>query len=390
MHPRRAFFSPFEVIIMPLPSPTLSEITALIVGDIEAALSQTIPVMPKAVWRVFARAIAGAWLILYKFGNALHRERFVQTASLTYLKYIGEMVRVFQRQASTWQGTATISATGSTGSIPAGTQFVYSSSGIVYTLDTGIFITPGTLTLALTSGTSGDIGTLSNGSVLDIVTPLPGVGMTATVTATTTSGDDAESVEAYRQRVLNAYQRKPQGGASADYEQWGMEAPNVIHIYPYTASTPGQVDIYAEVDNQVDGIPTSDQLDEIEEYCWYDMQTGRGSRAPMTAEIIMHPISRRIFDIEIVSLSPSSPAIRDAIDSALADYMTEREPFVRGLAGKRQDTISQVEIQYIVFSVIQPLGATVSKVHLADLTGRIDLHVLGAGEKAKLGTVSYT
>ena len=374
---------------MPLPSPTLSEITALIVGDIEAALSQTIPIMPRAVWRVFARALAGAWLILYKFGNALHRERFVQTASLTYLKYIGEMVRVFQRQASTWQGTATISATGSSGSIPAGTQFVYSSSGIVYTLDFGTFITPGTLTLQLTAGTSGDIGTLSNGSVLDIVTPLPGVGMTATVTATTTSGDDAESVEAYRQRVLNAYQRKPQGGASADYEQWGMEAPNVVAIYPYSASTPGQVDIYAEVDNQVDGIPTSDQLDEVEEYLNYDTTTGRAIRRPVTAEINMHPISRYTFDITINSLSPSTPAIRDAIDAALADYIAEREPYIRGLSTIRRDTISQVEIQYIVFSVIQPLGSTVSSIALYDITGAIDLYVLGSGQKAKLGTVSY-
>ncbi|MBP7583064.1 MAG: hypothetical protein KBA61_03455 [Spirochaetes bacterium] len=62
-------------------APTLSEITALIIGDIAAALSQTIPIIPKAVWRIVARVIAGAWLILYKYGTALHRERFVQTAS---------------------------------------------------------------------------------------------------------------------------------------------------------------------------------------------------------------------------------------------------------------------------------------------------------------------
>ena len=373
---------------MPIPSPTISEITALIIGDIEAALSQTIPIIPKAVWRIVARAIAGAWLILYKYGTALHRERFVQTASLTYLKYLGELVRVFQQPASTWNGTATITATGNSGSIDAGTQFVYSLSGVVYTVDTGVPITPGTLTLSLTSGTSGDIGTLSNGSVLDIVTPIAGVGMTATVASTVTSGDDAEDIETYRARVLDAYQKKPQGGASADYEAWGKEAPNVVSIYPYSAATPGQVDIYAEVDNQPDGIPTAGQLDEIEEYLEYVNRTGK-PRKPMTAELNVYAITRRLFDIQIDNLAPDTPATRAAIDDALAGYLQERTPYIRGLSIIRQDTVSQIEVQYIVFSVISALGATISKITLSDITGAIDLHVLGAGEKAKLGTVTY-
>ncbi len=374
---------------MPLPSPTLSEITALIIGDIEAALAQTIPIIPKAVWRIVARALAGAWLILYKYGTALHRERFVQTASLSYLKYLGELVRVFQQPASTWNGTATITATGSSGSIDAGTQFVYSLSGVVYTVDTAVAIAPGVLTLSLTSGTSGDIGTLSNGSVLDIVTPIAGVGMTATVASTVTSGDDAESIDDYRQRVLDAYQKKPQGGASADYEAWGKEAPNVVSIYPYSAATPGQVDIYAEVDNQVDGIPTSDQLDEIEEYLLYDPETGRRTRRPVTAELNMYAISRYEFDITINGLAPDTPANRAAIDDAIDNYLQEREPYIRGLSIIRRDTISQIEVQYIVFSVISALGATVSSIALYDITGAIDLYALGAGEKAKLGTVTY-
>ena len=133
----------------------------------------------------------------------------MQTASLSYLKYLGELVRVFQQPASTWNGTATITATGSSGSIDAGTQFVYSLSGVVYTVDTAVAIAPGVLTLSLTSGTSGDIGTLSNGSVLDIVTPIAGVGMTATA-SNLTSGmmPKAWMITPARSDV----QKKPRGG----------------------------------------------------------------------------------------------------------------------------------------------------------------------------------
>ena len=72
--------------------PTFEDIKALIIGDIESALSQTIPILPKAVFRRLAGALAGAWLILYKYNSDAHRERFVQTASLEFLKKLGELV----------------------------------------------------------------------------------------------------------------------------------------------------------------------------------------------------------------------------------------------------------------------------------------------------------
>ena len=48
-----------------------------------------------------------------------------------------------------------------------------------------------------------------------------------------------------------------------------------------------------------------------------------------------------------------------------------------------------IEFSISFFSVISALGATVSSIALYDITGAIDLYALGAGEKAKLGTVTY-
>ena len=374
---------------MPLPSQTINEIYALIISDIEAALSQTIPIIPKAVWRRVAMALAGAWLILYKYGTQLHRERFVQTASIEWLRLLGELVAVNQQAASTWAGTASIICTGSVGAIDAGTQFLNSLTGVVYLVETGIIITPGTLVLSLFSGSSGDIGNLTTGDVLDIVSPLAGVALTATAVATTQSGDDAEDVETYRQRVLNAYQKKPQGGATTDYEQWGLEAPNVINIYPYAAATPGEVDIYVEVDNQVDGIPDAAQLDETEEYLLYDPVTGRRTRRPITATLNMLAITRREFDVEVISLSPDTPANRTAIDDALEAYMLERAPYIRGLSLMRTDTISQIEVTALIFQVLNPLGATIASCEVSDIGGPVYSYTLLAGEKSKIGVVTY-
>lgn len=369
--------------------PTFEEIKALIIGDIEAALSQTIPILPKAVLRRLAGALAGAWLILYKYNSDAHRERFVQTASLKYLKLLGELVRVNQQPASGWIGECEITCTGSSGTIAAGTQFVKSDTGVVYITTAEEFISPGTVTLSIVAGTMGDTGNLIVSDVLDIVSPLAGVALQATVSAVTTDGDDAEDIETYRQRVLNAYQKKPQGGASADYEQWALEAPNVISVYPYSSTTPGIVDIYIEVDNQTDGIPTAGQLTATEAYINYDPTTGRATRRPVTAELNMQPISRYDFDITINALAPDTPATRALIDDALDTYMEERAPYIQGLTILRRDTISQIEIVSLIFSIIQPLGATISSVELYDMTGAIDLYVLTAGEKAKLNSVTY-
>lgn len=369
--------------------PTFEEIKALIIGDIETALSQTIPILPKAVLRRLAGALAGAWLILYKYNSDAHRERFVQTASLKYLKLLGELVRVNQQPATTWLGECEITGTGSSGTIPAGTQFVKSDTGSVYIVLEEEFISPGTITLSIQATTSGENGNLIVSDTLDIVSPISGIAESATVSAVTIDGDDAEDIETYRQRVLNAYQKKPQGGALADYEQWGLEAPNVISVYPYASATPGIVDIYIEVDNQTDGIPTAGQLTATADYINYDMSTGKAVRRPVTAELNMEPITRYEFDVTINALAPDTPATRALIDDAIDTYMQERAPYIQGLSTMRKDTISQIEIVSLIYSIIQPIGATISSVTLEDITGAIDLYVLAAGEKAKLDDVIY-
>ncbi len=369
--------------------PTFEDIKALIIGDIESSLSQTIPILPKAVFRRLAGALAGAWLILYKYNSDAHRERFVQTASLEFLKKLGELVRVNQQTATQWIGDIQIVGTGSSGTIPAGTQYIKADTGQVFITTEEIFILVGTLTVDAMSTNSGDTSNLIVGDILTIVSPIAGIATTAIVSTVIQSADDAEEIETYRQRVLNAYQKKPQGGASADYEAWGLESPNVISIYPYSSTTPGIVDIYVEVDNTVDGIPTPTQLTETEEYLNYDTTTGKAIRRPVTAELNMLAITRYEFDITINALSPDTPATRALIDDAIESYLLERAPYIRGLTISRKDTISQTAITSLVFSIVEPLGATISSVALFDITGAIDLYVLTAGEKAKLGTVTY-
>jgi uncharacterized phage protein gp47/JayE len=205
------------------------------------------------------------------------------------------------------------------------------------------------------------------------------------------NGEDQEALETYRTRVIAAYQKRPQGGSLADYEKWGLEAPNAENIYVYADSgNPGKVDIYVEVDNQVDGIPTSSQLAIVEDYINFNPVTGIADRRPVTAEINMFGITRRIFDVEIFSLSPDTPELRTDIEDAISNILLTKEPFILGLSTNRNDTIQQGEIFGIVFAIAGAAGSTFNDLILSESSIGIDIAVLGEGEKAKLGTVTFS
>lgn len=373
---------------MALPTPTLLEIQAIIVSDLETKFSQTIPLLPKSVWRIVALIIAGVWIILFKYGSDAFKQRFPQTANDFWLEVLGQLLNVFRQAATTWTGQGDVVST-TTGTLVPGTQFIYNKTGQVYLTTAEKILTVGTLTLDLKAGEGGALGDLQISDVINFVSPVPGLAETVDITVVTIDGEDREDREVYRRRVLDAYQKKPQGGASADYEQWSNEAPNVINSYPYPGTRPNQVFVYIEVDNQTDGIPTAPQLVVALAYINFDPVTGKAIRRQVGAEVSTIAISRRTFDVKIVGLSPDTSENRAAIDDALAEHFLEKAPYILGLTITRKDTISQAETQSIVTIVVGTLGATISSSVLSESGTPVDQAVLGEGEKAKGGSFTY-
>lgn len=375
---------------MAFSTPTLFGIQENIVSDIETEFGQTVPILEKAVWRVLSLILAGVWIILYKFGSIAFKQRFPQTANSEFLEILGEIVNVVRQQATSWQGEGEVESTASVGTLPPNTQLVNNNTGIVYLTREEVVLTVGTLTLKLKTIEGGQISDLETGDTINFVESIPGLAETVEITLTTIDGEDQEDIEVYRRRVLDAYQKKPQGGASADYEQWAEEAPNVINAYPYPGTLPGEVSVYIEVDDQIDGIPTGSQLTvTLEQYINVDPVTGRATRRPVTADVSVLPISRRVFDVEIVALSPDTPEIRADIDAALTEFFLGKEPFIEGVSIVRNDTINRSQIESTVDTVTRSVGATFSAANLEESGSPIDAIVLNEGEKAKLGATVY-
>ena len=372
---------------MALSTPTIKEIQANIVADIEAEYSQTVPVLARAVFRVWAFIQAGVFVVLYKFGSTAYRNGFVNSADDFSLDLKGEQVGIIRKQALSWigEGTGLVTPAGS-GVIQGGTQLVNNATGVIYIVTASVEIAPASITIGLAATESGEITNLNNGQSITFVSPQPGVDESVEIINTIQQGDDKETTVAYRERVQSRYQKQPQGGALADYESWGLDTPNFIFIRPYAGTTPGTVDVFGEVDNQTDGIPTGEQLQDLAEKLEFSVITGRPDRQPVTATVSVFPISRTTFAVTIEGLSPDNPDIREAIEAAVEDFFLDKEPFIIGLDTVRIDTITKAGVIAVAQVVAAANGSTINDGLVLEQGTPFDLRTLTQGEKAKVST----
>jgi uncharacterized phage protein gp47/JayE len=373
---------------MPLNAPTIQEIADNIIGDIEAKVGQTVPLLAKAVFRVMGNAFGGVWLLLYKQGVWLYNQTFPQLASEKFLELLGENKRVIRTPGVGWEGTITVTVL-EDNTLFAGQQLINNTTGVIYVVTATTAVTTPTHDVQIKSTTLGEISALQVGQNIDFVSPLGFVESEVEVASTTVDAADQEDLEDYRARVIDAYQKQPQGGALADYEQWAEETPDVINAYPYPGTLPSEVTVYIEVDDQPAGIPTAPQLAAALQYITYDPITGRQDRKPVTADVTTAAITRTAFDVDITGLSPDTSEVRSAVQTALENYFTGREPYILGLSIERVDKITESAVTAAAENAANALGSTFTTLVLEQGGAPITSYTLGDGEKAKLGTLTW-
>lgn len=397
---------------MSLTTPTTKEISDNIIAQLEASLNQTIPLLPKSFLRVLAKALAGVFVLLYKYGGFMFLQIFVRTASanettvngrvLTPLIEWGRLIGVGDPAAAT-QAELLIDITveNQTGTLPSGSQLVNTDNGVTY-------ITIGSVTLNAAvvqatiravsdqadGGGAGAIGNLDPGAIVSFANPLANVARNAVVDSQTVTGSDAEATAAYRQRILDRFQKRPQGGAYADYELWGEEPAGIINVYPYTSDCPGQVDIYVEAtpesSGSPDGIPTAAQLQEVLDSIELD-ENGLASRRPANALANTFPITRTGFDVRVTGLQVDNLAeVQQTITTAIEEYFLDREPFIEGLSVlPRKDRITRSAIGGVVDDIVSASGGIFSSVIVTQGGINVELYGLGIGEKSKAASVTF-
>lgn len=397
---------------MSLQTPTTKQISDNIIAQLEASLNQTIPLLPKSFLRVLAKALAGVFVLLYKYGGFMFLQMFVQTATDSETTINGKVVQPLLQwgrligvgdpaPATNAELLIDITVETQTGVLPSGTQLVSTDNGVTYITIGAVLLNAAVVQATVRAasdqaggGGAGTIGNLDAGAILSFANPLANVSRNALVVSQTVTGANAESTEAYRQRIIDRFQKRPQGGAYADYEIWGEEVAGIINVYPYTSACPGQVDVYAEAtpesSGSADGIPTPAQLQAVLDSIEVD-ENGLASRRPANALANAFAINRLGFDVRVTGLLVDNLAqVQDSITAAVEEYFTDREPFIDGLSIlPRKDRITRSGVGGVVDDIVSAAGGIFSSVIISQNTVTVEIYSLGVGEKAKASSVTF-
>lgn len=397
---------------MSLQTPTTKEISDNIIAQLEATLNQTIPLLPKSFLRVLSKTLAAVFILLYKYGGFTFLQMFVATASinetevngvtLSPLIEWGRLIGVGDPVAAT-QAELLIDITveNEVGTLPSGSQLINSDNGVTYITIGAVLLDAPTVQATIRAvsdqaggGGAGAIGNLQPGGTVSFANPLPNVARNALVDSQIVTGANAEATEVYRQRVIDRFQKRPQGGAYADYEIWGEEVAGIINIYPYTGEDPGEVDVFAEAtvesSGNPDGIPTDAQIDAVAASIELD-ENGLATRRPANALVNVFKITRTGFDTEVSGLVVDNLAqVQSDISDAIDEFFLAAEPFVDGLTiPPRKDRITRSALIGLVEDIVTANNGIFTEVvfFTTGAGGSLDIYVLDRGEKAKsMGT----
>jgi len=397
---------------MALVTPTTQQIANNIIGQLETAISQTIPLLPKAFSRVLSKVLAAIYIVLYKYAGFSLLQQFISTASFESTEVNGETIRPLVEwgrlvgagdplPATQAELVLNVTVLALVGSLPGGSQLLYAPTGVVYQTTAAVLLDAPIISITARATSdqnegdgSGEIGNLEPGQVLQFASPLPNVGTNATVTGSAVVGAEAEAEDVYRARVLRRCQRRPQGGAYADYQAWGTEVPGIRNVFPYTGD-PGEVDVYVEAEAGPDGIPDPAQLAEVFAFIEFDPSeapspTGLANRRPANAAMNVLPIVRTPFDVDITGFTAIDPgAVLASMELGVDEFLRAREPFIVGLSSlPRLDRVTQGAIGGVINEIAESNGATVASVTLLRAGIVITEYTLSRGELAKLGNIN--
>lgn len=194
---------------------------------------------------------------------------------------------------------------------------------------------------------------------LTITEPVIGVENTVKVTEIVNLPIESESVDSYRQKIIDAIQLEPQGGSRTDYRLWSQDAQGVRKVYPYLKeSSAGTVQVFVEANKEdsIDGkgTPSTYILQEVKEVILMDpddtIDINERGRLPIQSILEVLPITLRPVDVQILGLQQNNIEIDSLIKKNLELFLFEIRPFIYGadLQRNRNDILYSGKLQNVV------------------------------------------
>lgn len=352
------------------PIPTISELKETISNDLKSKLNLSTDVLKKTL-DAFASVISAIMKTAYLYLANIQDNVFPDTADLEVnggtLERIGR-IQLGRNPRPATVGVFEISVIGVAGSVlKSGLTFKSNENaknpGQMYISDVEYIMTGSNDLIEIRSLGSGATFDLNIGDNLTITQPVLGVNQTVTVTAIVEQPKASESIDVYRQNILDSIQLEPQGGAKTDYRLWSADAQGVRKVYPYVKDgNAGVVQVFVEatIEDSTDGkgTPSGALLTEVESVIEFDPDvtkpTNERGRKPIQAILEVEPISLIPIDVTITGLSQNTTAITDSISSNLSSYLYDVRPYISGadLPRDKNDVLYESRLQNVLTGVL--------------------------------------
>ena len=207
--------------------------------------------------------------------SAIEANIFPQTCDSTSLELHAEARLGTGARKSATKSSGIITISGTIGSTASAGDTLTHAEGATFQLTEDITLSATTGTVEVESTSTGESSNLAVGETLTFDSPASGINSTATISTACSGGEDQESDDELRERLINAWQNPLAGGRASDYWQWAMSIEGVGSAYVYCPSSSyptgrsglGTVDV-AILDTGTGSArqPSDDLVEEVQDY----------------------------------------------------------------------------------------------------------------------------
>jgi len=217
---------------MPFTRPTLTELIIRIENDIISRLTGTVPLLQRALLKILARVLGGAFDAVYAYQEFISINMIIDRAEGDFLRRWAFQWRIEIQEATFAIATTLFTGTDST-LIPANTLLVR-SDGIEYITTVDGTISGGDVSIPIQCTTAGEIGNAPGGTILALSSPIIGADDNTVLTGGGAEGGVEGDTDAIiRQNLLNRIQNPPMGGSENDYKVVAEGVAGVDRAFPF-------------------------------------------------------------------------------------------------------------------------------------------------------------
>jgi len=361
---------------MPFNRPTLQDIISRIESDINSRVEGSTTFLRNSAFKILARVFGGSQHLVYEFLKFIKDQLFISSADAEHLERHGGEYGIYRNIGTKSTGTAIFTGTAGT-VIPSGTV-LQSSTGNNYKTSSDITIAgSGTGTGTITADDYGVAFDEGGGTILSFISPLPGVLTEVVVDGSgLTGGQDEETDEEFRERILARKRTPPHGGAEADYKNWVLEYSGVTRAWTIPLyQGVGTIGLVVVNDDDDPIFFTSTELEAIKTYIvsHTDLITGKTVGIPVTAEpgFFMIEATPKTVNLSI-QIYPNTAAIRSSALSKLQEaFLQYGGPAETLSISNLYEAVTGAtgEVRCKIIYPTEDVGASTSEVHvLGDVT----------------------